>query len=356
MKNLSHPEETLLITRPNGDPVPVVDYKNSNVINTYWMPIEEFLQLDEVFCQRDTEARLKKARKYLDTCIPEHVNVAVAKLTKNGSLNGKTYKAGTLFRVDSNTRAMNWSEGNSDHIPKEVHVTEYSFDNLDRIRESYNTFDSADATEKNQEKLVGIIQGIYRYEPKSQKLKKGQVLTGLKFAGAFYYPEYYDIKDIYSPQPNELTGFLGSLHVELFHLDNYMSKPTWTQAHVCAALMGIKRYGTANEKLNKFLEGLNEREQDTRSVHKKRYDGLTHINKEFDNPTWTKNLGTRLPEMQELVSFILYFMNAYMDDRRLIKRDESWKTFWSKWKEFPTHQDLFSQNLNVVSHPFDKAA
>lgn len=354
MKNLSHFNGTSLITRPNGDPVPVVDYKNSNVINTYWMPIEEFLQLEEVFCQRDTEARLKKARKYLDTCIPEHVNVAVAKLTKKSTLNGKTYKAGTLFRTDSNTRAMNWSEGNSDHIPKEVHVTEYSFDNLDRIRESYNTFDSADATEKNQEKLVGIIQGIYRYQPKSQKLKRGQVLTGLKFAAAFYYPEYHDIFNL---KANDLTGFLGSFHIELFHLDTYMTKKNhWDQSLIAAALMGIKRYGTANEKFNEFLEGLNEREQDTRSVHKKRYDGLTHICKEWDNPTFFKSLGTTFPDMQQQVSFILYFMNAYMNDNRLVKRDESWKTFWNKWKEFPTHQDLFSQNLNVVSHPFSNAA
>lgn len=354
MKNLSHFNGTSLITRPNGDPVPVVDYKNSNVINTYWMPIEEFLQLEEVFCQRDTEARLKKARKYLDTCIPEHVNVAVAKLTKKSTLNGKTYKAGTLFRTDSNTRAMNWSEGNSDHIPKEVHVTEYSFDNLDRIRESYNTFDSADATEKNQEKLVGIIQGIYRYQPKSQKLKRGQVLTGLKFAAAFYYPEYHDIFNL---KANDLTGFLGSFHIELFHLDTYMTKKNhWDQSLIAAALMGIKRYGTANEKFNEFLEGLNEREQDTRSVHKKRYDGLTHICKEWDNPTFFKSLGTTFSDMQQQVSFILYFMNAYMNDNRLVKRDESWKTFWNKWKEFPTHQDLFSQNLNVVSHPFSNAA
>ena len=354
MKNLSDFKETPLITRPNGNPVPVVDYKNSNVINTYWMPIEEFLQLDEVFCQRDTEARLKKARKYLDTCIPEHVNVAVAKLTKQSNLNGKTYKAGTLFRVDSNTRAMNWSEGNSDHIPKEVHVTEYSFDNLDRIRESYNTFDSTDATEKNREKLVGIIHGIYGYEPKSQKLKSGEVLTGLKHAAAFYYPEFHGDLNV---QASHLPGLVGAYFTELFHLDNYMTKKShWDQSLITAALMGIKRYGTANEKFNEFLEGLNEREQDTRSIHKKRYDGLTHICKEWDNPTYFKNVGTRFPEMQEQVSYILYFMNAYMDDRRLVKRDESWKTFWSKWKDFPTHQDLFSQNLNVVSHPLSKAA
>lgn len=354
MENLSHFKETPLITRPNGDPVPVVDYKNSNVINTYWMPIEEFLQLDEVFCQRDTEARLKKSRKYLDICIPEHVNVAVAKLTKKSTLNGKTYKAGTLFRVDSNTRAMNWAEGNSDHIPKEVHVTEYSFDNLDRIRESYNTFDSADATEKNQEKLVGIIHGIYGYEPKSQKLKKGQVLTALKHAAGFYYPDFHDAINV---QARDLPGLLGSYFTELFHLDNYMTKKDhWDQSLIASALMGIKRYGTANEKFREFLIGLNEREQDTRSVHKKRYDGLTHICKEWDNPTYFKRVGTTLPEMQEQVSYILYFMNAYMDDRRLVKRDESWKTFWSKWKDFPTHQDLFSKNLNVVSHPFSKAA
>ena len=49
MKKSPHFKEDSLITRPNGDPVPVVDYKNSKVINTYWMPIGEFLQLEEVY-------------------------------------------------------------------------------------------------------------------------------------------------------------------------------------------------------------------------------------------------------------------------------------------------------------------
>ena len=58
---------------------------------------------------------------------------------------GVTYTAGHRFIGDSNTRNLNWGQGGSDQIPHEVKVIEYSYDSCDAIRESYNTFDSADS-------------------------------------------------------------------------------------------------------------------------------------------------------------------------------------------------------------------
>ena len=84
-------------------------------------------------------------------------------------------------------------------IPQEVLVIQYSYDSCDAIRESYNTFDSPDATEKNQEKIYGILFGMYRYTPKSHKLKKGQILTGLNKACNFYFPDTYNsnLEEVY---------------------------------------------------------------------------------------------------------------------------------------------------------------
>ena len=57
-----------------------------------------------------------------------------------------------------------------------------------KIKQSYDTFDSAEATEKNQQKVFGILTGFYDYTPKSEKLSKGQILSGMNKACHFMKP------------------------------------------------------------------------------------------------------------------------------------------------------------------------
>ena len=140
----------MTVFKPDGAIVPELPIQKSNLINHYWMPYNEFASLEEVFCQRNTEGRLSRAKKHLSKLIPEHCIVYICKLTKPATINGKKYKAGAKFRVDSNTRALNWRTGGSNSIPQEVLVIEFSFDNADRIRECYNTLYTPDDTERNQ--------------------------------------------------------------------------------------------------------------------------------------------------------------------------------------------------------------
>ena len=97
------------VFRNDGDVVPFKPYHDSDIINSYWMDYDKFAELDEVFCQRNTEARLNRAQKHLAILMPEHVVVFLARLTKTDTVHGKTYKAGKTWRIDSNTRALNWS-------------------------------------------------------------------------------------------------------------------------------------------------------------------------------------------------------------------------------------------------------
>ena len=115
----------MIVKRENGEIVPYVDFESSKSINNYWLSIDEFFELDEVFCQRDTEARIPRARKHLSKLQLEHCTVFVAKLAKDDLYNGKRYKAGHKFRIDSNTRNLFWQKGLSDNIPKSVSVIEY---------------------------------------------------------------------------------------------------------------------------------------------------------------------------------------------------------------------------------------
>ena len=168
------------------------------------------LQIFQKYCfQRNTEGRLSKAQKHLSTLIPEHCVVFVAKLTESGEVYGKKYPAGHRWRIDSNTRALNWERAGSDAIPKDLFVIEYSFDIPGRIRQSYNTFDSPDSVERNQEKIYGILSGMYCYSPQSSKLTKGQIISALNKASHFYYPDTWNQVNVKAAElPGQVGAFL----------------------------------------------------------------------------------------------------------------------------------------------------
>lgn len=301
--------------------------KSFDNIDSYWMDYNEFVQLEEVFCQRNTEARLAKSKRHLSKLLPEHLSVAVCKLTKDCKFEGVEYKAGQKFRVDSNTRALNWQLGNSDYIPEKLLVTEYSFDSLDRIRECYNTFDSPDATERNQEKFFGILSGMYRFTPNSDKLKRGAIITGLNRACTFIYPEHWNQQSV---KTSELPGQIGAFLEEIKYLDDiFKSSSSWDQALVCSALMATKKYGINNKKLEEIFRDIDDRAGDTRG---REWDGATHITEEWKTDKFLGEKGTSYDNMNRSVSFILYWIDKYMSDTKGTKAGRGWDQVAKEYK------------------------
>ena len=337
----------------DNNPVPyraVQSNKGNGAINYYWMPYPEYSQLDEVFCQRDTEGRLNKARKHLSVLRAEHCVVTVVKLTKKDTIFGVTYKAGHRFIVDSNTRNLNWSQGGSDEIPGEVLVIEYSYDSCDAIRESYNTFDSADSVEKTQEKIYGILYGIYGYTPKSKKLKGGTILTGLNKACCFYFPENYNQSTV---KADILPGLIGSFLEEIKALDLLMEDSTaWDQALICAALMALKRHGTNNKKLIAGLKSINKRGADTRG---RQWDGITHIVDEYKTHKFIPVKTTSWAILEPNVSYCLYWIDKYMKDENGSKPGRNWKDVAVGYKDEEQARDFFNLldgKSSVTTVPF----
>ena len=319
------------VYRNDGDIVPFKPYHNSNIIDSYWMDYDDFAELDEVFCQRNTEGRLSKAQKHLSKLLPEHVVVYVARLTKADTVFGKKYKAGKLWRIDSNTRALNWKRGGSDAIPEQVFVIEYSFDSIDRIRESYNTFDSPDSVERNQEKMYGILSGMYNFTPQSEKLIKGQILTGLNKASNFFYPETWNQ---YTIRTSELPGQVGAFLEEIKALDKIIKvSANWDQALTCAALMALNKYGCYNQKL---IDGLIDIDQRACNTKGKKWDGITHIVWEWVNAkmfpdkttNWTNQNG-----LNRTVSFVCYWIDKYMSDETGKQAGNSWVDTATNYKD-----------------------
>ena len=111
------------VYKPDGDIVPVKPYHDSAIIDSYWMPYDEFAELEEVFCQRNTEGRLSRAQKHLSKLMPEHVVVFLAKLTKKDEVlafqvENRINKRRGLFDLfvrkkdvnDTLTKALAWAE------------------------------------------------------------------------------------------------------------------------------------------------------------------------------------------------------------------------------------------------------
>ena len=312
-------------------------------VSTMEMDYEDFIRLMEVPMQRNTEERLKSA-KHLRVLRPEHGVVSLVRLIKDCNVKGKLYRKGTLMRVDSNTRAMTWEEGKSDAIPDNVLAIIYDWETMDEVKECYNCFDSSEATEKNQKKLFGIITGMYNYQPKSQRLAQGIILSGLNKSCHFMYPDRWNQTTVKS---SELEGMVGPWIADgtLQALDEIMAETNpkgWNQSFIAAALMSLKYYGPNDQKLRAAWEDIIEERGNFKDANK---DGVSHIIYEWMKGKFFKDVSickdTKWENMNRTVSYILYWIDKYMEDEKLQKVGNGWDTVAVEYKDrVSTHNML----------------
>ena len=314
------------------------------------MCYEDFVRLMEVPMQRNTEERLKIA-KHLRVLRPEHCIVHLAKLTKDCTVEGKFYRKGLLMRVDSNTRAMAWDEGKSDAIPEKVLAIIYDWENMYEIKDCYNCFDSTEAAEKNQQKLYGIITGMYNIQPKSKRMTQCNILSGLNKACHFMYPDRWNQSSV---KAKNLEGMIGPWIVDgTFHaLDEIMSNTNtkgWNQPFIAAALMSLKYYGPNDQKLISAWEDIIQERGNFKYADR---DGVSHIIYEwmtakfFKQPTICTD--TKWENMNRTVSFILYWIDKYMNDERLQKVGNGWDKVAFEYKDRVSTQKMLNSVFEIV--------
>ena len=320
--------DTSAVLDKYGNAIPFHDFTTENVdgfprVAASPLPYAIYRNLVEVFCQRDTESRWDKKKKELETLLVEHIIVFTGVLTRDDTYQGKFYPKGTLFRLDSNTRAFNWEKGNVNALPKNVLNIQFAFESLERIKESYDTFDAVSNTEKNQEKFYGILNGIFNYDPVSNKIKKGTILTGLNFAANCAYPDIYRNM---APTAADLVGQTGAFLDEIKTFDSIIKREkSWNQAWFAGAMLSMKRYGCDDPKLLKafgFLDKLSmNTEDDERS-------GTTWIVQEWtridQDQSYCPEKGTKYKTFGKQVSFFLYWIDKYMSDVKLQKIGGGW--------------------------------
>jgi hypothetical protein len=288
--------------------------------------INEYFDIQPVPFQRFTEGRAKtpKVKKSLSKLRPEHLNVDIAELTESCEYYGKIYSAGSVFILNGNTRKHFWKNKLSDIVPPFVFVTRYKFDSMEEMRKSYDTFDSMDAVERNQEKLYGILCRVHNFTPTCSKLEKGEIVSALNLASYYYDRNLFN-------QPNIKSDHLApqvSIYIEeIKAFDAICKNPkAWDQALVCSALIALKIYGTNNKKLLSCLDQIDRRAMNTMENER---DGATHIVNE-----WTKNekfpqKGTNWEKtggLKETLAFSLYWIKKYMEDEKLTQIGFNWKS------------------------------
>lgn len=318
-------------------------------IITEVMDYEDYIRIPEVPMQRNTEERVKNA-KHLKNLRPEHCVVHLVQLTKDCNIKGKIYRKGMLMRVDSNTRASIWESGKSDFIPEKVIAIIYECETMDVVKDCYNCFDSTEATEKNQQKLFGIITGMYNYQPKSQRLTQGSILSGLNKACHFMYPNRWNQSSIRS---SELEGMIGPWIADgtLQSLDEIMSrtnKDGWNQPFIAAALMSLKYYGPTDQKLISAWEDIIEERGNFKDDTK---DGVSHIIYEWMKGKFFKDVtickDTKWINMNRTVSYILYWIDKYMENEKLQKVGNGWDTVALEYKDRICTQQILNTVFSI---------
>ena len=123
------------------------------------MSIEDFFELRAVPMQRNTEAHAqnRKVKESLSILKPEHLDIALAKLTKDIHHGDVFYRKDSIMILNGNTRKYFWENGLSDFIPQYVDITYYPIETIEEMKETYNSFDSTVALETNGHKIWGLL-------------------------------------------------------------------------------------------------------------------------------------------------------------------------------------------------------
>ena len=324
------------------------DYTVNITVNKDY-PLQKFLSLPEVPCQRNTEARLAKAKKHLKKLRPEQCVVHLVRLTKDCEVAGKLYPEGMVFVIDGNTRSMYWDTCDPDVLPEKLVAITYEYEDLDQIKAAYDCFDSAEATEKNQQKVYGILTGFYDYAPKSDKLATGQILSGMNKACCLVKPTEWNQTNIKDSRQLQCQLSYWVVNGCLQALDELMTKKDkWCQPFIAACLLSLRHYGPKNQKLIQAWKLIEQEKGNTMGVE---WDGVTHITEEWKTGKFFKDTSicrdTRWDNMDRTVSYILYWIDKYMEDETGTKVGRGWDDVAVDYRTRPRYNSVLEKALGV---------
>lgn len=271
----------------------------------------EYLRLKTCPVQRNhvKRARDKKTKEKLGILLPQHTFIATAELTQDSfdPTNGETYKAGTVFLVDSHTRREFWKLGESDALPERLTSQHYKVASIADLRDLYYTFDNTTNTEKSAD----LAYGAARYLGVEFKNHKLYQVTGLTWAAHFYSKQQFPKTSGYDG--DKLIDVIKEFTHELLFLDSFIWDKKIDIPHPLrsAALMFLKKYN-CDEYSRKIVQRVFQDEFAAKDDNR-RLDAVTHILEwlKDKNAEFAANFKT-IPVLTE--KFLYWLNQAYLED------------------------------------------
>jgi len=271
----------------------------------------EYLRLKTCPVQRNhvKRARDKKTKEKLGILLPQHTFIATAELTQDSfdPTNGETYKAGTIFLVDSHTRREFWKLGESDALPERLTSQHYKVASIADLRDLYYTFDNTTNTEKSAD----LAYGAARYLGVEFKNHKLYQVTGLTWAAHFYSKQQFPKTSGYDG--DKLIDVIKEFTHELLFLDSFIWDKKIDIPHPLrsAALMFLKKYN-CDEYSRKIVQRVFQDEFAAKDDNR-RLDAVTHILEwlKDKNAEFAANFKT-IPVLTE--KFLYWLNQAYLED------------------------------------------
>jgi len=266
------------------------------------VPINDFMTIPPVYCQRQTQFRKVTTKKLLKKkWYPTHAAVEIFE-----------YPDGRRVCANGNTRAACWKdfeeEGSFELIPEHVIATIYPVNNDEEAKGLYYTIDSADSVEKNPHKITGVFRSFNMlHKLKSKVFAKGGVAKSLEYCSAgresgnskplnwFSIIEDFKEEIIALDAINPITGQTGHYDVNI----------------ICAALMMLKRHGSKNTRLLSGLKQLKNGDKGSQSKAQGT-DGITKILEEWQTHKQFERIGTNGDDFPPQQDFLIWCFEKWM--------------------------------------------
>jgi hypothetical protein len=302
-------------------------YRSVQIPKVEKMPVEDFMALPPVFCQRTVKFRAPKTKKLLKKKFYlSHLDVAIFE-----------YPNGSRVKGNGNTRDVCWEEfieeGMCELVPEFVNATIYPVANDEEAKALYYTFDSDDSVEKAPDKISGVFFAknlIFN----NTKLAKGNVGKSLYFASTGRPSNN-------NPKTTDWFKIVEDFAEELKAFDGIDPRKIWDSNLICAALMMLKRHGTKNARL---LEALRQINDGVKGAQHPQHgtDGATFILEEWTTYKIFEQRGTDGISFPKQQDFLIYSLEKWMALEKIRHyrrpsgrsaagkgcRKNAWETFW----------------------------
>lgn len=283
------------------------------------MATSTFVNLPEVFCQRNTSQRVSKVAKRLATNpLPTHKMVSIGE-----------YPDGKQVILDGNTRRLAW-DINPRLQPEYVIATIYSVAGDLEAKNIYEALDSPDAVEKGADKMYSAMRMVFTEEEmdafQSKTIGQGRFTSGLRYAVSKLldkrpFPSKTGLVG-YTKDIQNYADYIQYYKEELKVLDSLLVPKTRGEIKIIAAkfttaLILLKKYGTDNEKvlngLERFISNDFTPAVETNGFGK--IDAVCWINRYLEtDPLFATLKGTNGEQMPKLLNYYLSIFERWMND------------------------------------------